>query len=125
MADATAAGLAQASAQSAFKLFRERRFRQLARLDELSQTEEDRIFNELVIAFLMVIVLLLEAPDLRAPREFREYLKDLKDKLPAAYVKILKDLGVKKKHLREWDKLMAMRYDEYARDRHSVRSAAM
>ena len=50
MADSTAAALAQAAAGSAFHLFRDKQFRRLANFEKLSQAEQDRIFNELVVA---------------------------------------------------------------------------
>jgi hypothetical protein len=34
-------------------------------------------------------------------------------------------LGVEDKYLRDWEKLISMRYEEYARDKHDVRAAAM
>ena len=45
MADVTAAGLAQSAAGAAFHLFREKQFRRLAGFEQLSQVEQDRIFN--------------------------------------------------------------------------------
>lgn len=125
MADATAAALAEAAAHDAFRLFRDTHFRRWARFDSLSQGEQDRIFNELVVADLVLIMLILEAPDLRAPGEFREYLLDLHRRIPKAYVGQLKALGVAREHLGDWEKLIAMRHEEYARDRHGVRAAAM
>ena len=125
MADFTATNLADVSAHMAFRLFRDKRFRQLAEFDKLSQAEHDRIFNELVLANLIMIMLILEAPDLRIEKEFRGYLRDLHEKLPKAYVKNLEKLGIEPEHLRDWDKLIAMRYEEYAKDRHNVRAAAM
>jgi hypothetical protein len=125
MAGYTAAALAEAAASSAFLLFRDKQFRRLANFEKLSQTEQDRIFNELVIASLVLIMLVLEAPDLRVAREFRDYLADLNKRVPKAYVDHLRSLGVKARHLRDWKKLIAMRYEEYARDRHDVRAAAM
>jgi len=125
MAEATAAGLAQAAAGAAFQLFREKQFRRLAGFEQLSQVEQDRIFNELVVAFVVLIMLLLEAPDLRVAGESRDYLAGLNKLVPKAYVNHLRTLGIKANHLRDWEKLMAMRYEEYARDRHEVRAAAM
>lgn len=124
-ADVTAAGLAQAAAGAAFRLFREKQFRRSAGIEQLSQVEQDRIFNELVVAFVVLIMLLLEAPDLRVAREFRDYLAGLQKTIPTAHVNHLRSLGVERKHLRDWEKLIAMRYEEYARDRHDVRAAAM
>jgi hypothetical protein len=125
MAGTTAAALAQAAAGTAFQLFRDKQFRRLAGLEQLSQTEQDRIFNELVVACVVLIMLVLEAPDLRVAGEFRHYLSDLNTRIPKAYVDHLRTLGVETKHLRDWEKLIAMRYEEYARDRHDVRAAAM
>jgi len=125
MADATATGLAQAAAGAAFQLFREKQFRRLAGFERLSQVEQDRIFNELVVAFVVLIMLLLEAPDLRVAGESRDYLAGLNKAIPKAHENHLRTLGLETHHLRDWEKLMAMRYEEYARDRHEVRAAAM
>ena len=126
MADETASALVRTAASSSFELFRDKKFRQLAGFGQISKTEEDRIFNELVVASVVLIMLVLEAPDLRVAKEFKEYLTDLIKKIPKAHLDYLKESGVKsKKHLREWKKLIDMRYREYARDKHDVRAAAM
>jgi len=125
MAGATATALVQASAHHAFELFKDKEFRRLARFDALGQVEQDRIFNELVVAYLVLIVLVLEAPDLRVPPDMRDYLATLKEMIPKAYVDDLRTLGVESEHLRVWEKLISLRYEEYAKDRHEVRSAAM
>ena len=125
MAEATVEGLSQAAASSAYELFLDKDFRRIARLELLSQVEQDRIFNELVVAFLVLTMLLLEAPDLRVPQELRNYLAGLNQRIPGAYMENLKTLGVEADHLRDWEKLIAMRYEEYARDSHQVRATAM
>ena len=125
MVDTTAAGLAQAAAGSAFQLFRDKTFRRLAGIEQSSQAEQDRIFNELVVALVVLIMLVLEAPDLRVAGEFRDYLATLNKTIPKAHVDQLRTLGVETNHLQDWEKLIAMRYEEYARDKHDVRAAAM
>ena len=125
MADATAAALDQAAASYAFQLFSDKEFRRLLSFDRLSQVEQDRVFNELVVAYVVLVILVLEAPDLRVPDEFRGYLVGLNEKIPKAHLDYLRTLGVDTEHLRDWEKLIAMRYDEYAKDRHEVRAAAM
>ena len=124
-ADATADALVRAAAGSAFELFRDTEFRRLASLEQLSQTEQDRIFNELVVASVVLIMLLLEAPDLRMATDFRAYCAELRARIPRAHVSRLRSLGVEGEHLRDWERLITMRYEEYARDRHDVRAAAM
>ncbi len=125
MANETATALVHAAGGSAFQLFQDTQYRRLAGFEQLSQVEQDRIFNELVVASLVLIMLVLEAPDLSIAAEFRNYLSDLNQKIPKAHVDYLRDAGVENKHLRDWEKLIAMRYEEYARDRHDVRAAAM
>ncbi|MHC4105215.1 MAG: hypothetical protein ACYSR9_09765 [Planctomycetota bacterium] len=125
MANETAAALVHAAGGSAFQLFQDKQFRRLAGFEQLSQVEQDRIFNELVVASLVLIMLVLEAPDLRIAVEFRGYLSDLNKKIPKAHVDYLRTSGVKSEHLRDWERLIAMRYEEYARDRYDVRAAAM
>jgi hypothetical protein len=125
LAGAAAAALAEASAHQAFKLFENKEYRRLARFNALVTVEQDRIFNELVVAHLVLIMLVLEAPDLRVQPEFRDHLARLKEQLPKAYVDNLGSLGVEDEHLRMWEELISLRYEEYAKDRHDVRSAAM
>ncbi|MHC4423658.1 MAG: hypothetical protein ACYSWR_03170 [Planctomycetota bacterium] len=125
MANETAAALVHAAGGSAFQLFQDKQFRRLAGFEQLSQVEQDRIFNELVVACVVLIMLVLEAPDLRVAVEFRDYLSDLNKKIPKAHLDYLKASGVKSKYLRDWEKLITMRHEEYARDKHDVRAAAM
>jgi hypothetical protein len=125
MANETAAAMVQAAGGTAFHLFQNKQFRQLAGFGQLSQTEKDRIFNELVVASVVLIMLVLEAPDLRVAAEFRDYISDLNKKIPKAHLEYLRTSGVEAEHLRDWEKLISMRYEEYARDRHGVRAAAM
>lgn len=125
MSDATATALTQAAANSAFRLFRDRQFRRAARFERLGQTEQDRIFNELVVSFIALLLLILEAPDLRIEPDLRDYLKIVHKAIPSMYLTHLKSIGVQTQHLRDWETLLSMRHEEYARDRHEVRAAAM
>jgi hypothetical protein len=125
MAGSTAAALVQASAHHAFDLFKDKKFRRAAGFAALTQAEQDRIFNELIVSCIVLIILVLEAPDLRVPPEFRDYLSKLKEMIPKAHLDNLRTLGVESEHLRVWEKLISRRYEEYAKDRHEVRSAAM
>ncbi len=70
-------------------------------------------------------MLLLEAPDLRIANEFRAYCAGLRPRIPRAHLKQLRTLGVEAENLRDWERLITMRFEEYARDRHDVRAAAM
>ena len=125
MAEVTASALVKAAAESAFRLFHDKRFGRLAKLNRLNQTEQDRIFNELIVGCIVLIMLTLEAPDLSIPEELRDYLSLLEKKIPSAHVDQLRQLGVEREHLLTWEKLIDMRFEEYAKDRHDVRAASM
>ncbi len=125
MADVTADGLVKIGAHHAFQLFQDREFRRLAKFDILSPVEHDRIFNELIVSYVVLIILMLEAPDLRVPADFRDYLRLLKERIAQAHLDHLKSMGVQEEHLQGWEKLIDLRYHEYAKDRHEVRAAAM
>jgi hypothetical protein len=125
LADATASGLVQIAAGEAFRLFRDKKFRRLANFSKIHREEHDRIFNELVCAYIVLIMLILEAPDLRVDSNMKNYFTDLKNRIPNAYLEHLKSIGIEDKYLSDWETLLKMRYEEYARDRHGVRAAAM
>ncbi len=125
LAEATAMAMDQSASQFAHAMYWHKDFQKLARLSALSQVEQDRIFNELVVACIVLLMLCFEAPDLTVSDEMKQYFKELSTIMPKAHVKYLEGLGIKSKHLKEWKKLIEMRFDEYARDRHDVRAAAM
>ncbi|MBN1866351.1 hypothetical protein JW916_03565 [Candidatus Sumerlaeota bacterium] len=125
MLDAAAANLAQAAAGWAFHLFQDKKFRRLAEFDRIEQVEQDRIFNELVVSALVLIMLVFDAPDLRVPDDFKDQLVRLSRKVSRAYVENLRQLGLEEEHLETWDQLIALRYEEYERDKLSARAAMM
>jgi len=121
----TARALDLAAAHYAHGMYWHKDFQRLARLDGLGQGEQDRIFNELVLGCIVLIMLALEAPDLRTRREMKGQFQGIRDALPKAHVRYLRELGVESEYLKDWEKLIGMRFDEYGRDRHGVRAAAM
>src|SRR3989304_1696396 len=74
MAKITAASLDKAATNWAFKTYWDKKFLKLAKINKFNQTEKDRIFNELILAAETLIMMMLEAKDLRQPEDFREYL---------------------------------------------------
>lgn len=125
MAKITVTVLVQVASQNALELFRDKQFRKLTDFDGLAQIEQDRIFNELVLAYLTLLMLTFEAPDLRVDAPLKEYFISLREEIPKAYIDQLKDLRIEKKYLKDWEKLISMRYEEYAKDKLELRSTAM
>lgn len=125
MAEITAVGLYRMASHMAFSLWQDRTYRSLLDYEKLPQLEQDRIFNELVVAGLAVLMLTLDAPDLRVDKGLKQYYALLRDEIPRAHLLELKRLGIEKKHLKIWKKLIAMRYEEYSQTKLNARSAAM
>ena len=121
----TAASLDRAASHAAFQLFSDEKFRQLAKFDSIEKVEQDRIFNELVLATLTVLMLTMDARDLRVPEEMMEYYQLLKEELPKVHIDYLASMGIEKNYLRDWEKLIQMRYQEYDEDKLKAREAAM
>jgi hypothetical protein len=119
----TALDLSQSVGKTAFKLFTDPKFRQLCLFDSISQLEQDRIFNELVIAVITLIMLTCDAPDL--PDEQKTLCLALKEEISKAYLDQLKAMGIEKKFLKQWKTLIDMRYNEYTQDKSQAREAAM
>lgn len=125
MAKILAASFDKAASGWAFRIFEDKTFRTLLRFDSLEVVERDRIFNELILATLTLIMLTLDAKDLRAAEEMREYFALVRDAIPKAHRETLYGYGIEKEHLDLWDKLISMRYHEYSEDKHEARYAAM
>lgn len=116
--------LAELAAQRAFKIYQDKEFRQLINFESLEKTEQDRIFNELVITGLVLEMQILEAPDLNVPIHLRERLMNVKEEIPQAHLKEMQNLGIEKRFIRLWEKLIKMRYEEFQREKNKIRSAA-
>lgn len=124
MAKITAATLDRAANDWCHKIFWDKKFRKLAEFDKMDKAEWDRIFNELVLAPLTLIMITLEAPDLRQ-QDLRDYLRMVKDEIPWAHLDCLRQLGIEKRYLADWKKLIQMRYEEYSDGKLSAREAMM
>lgn len=120
-----AASFGQAASGWAFRIFEDKTFRTLLGFDSLEVVERDRIFNELILATLTLIMLTLDAKDLKTAEEMGEYFTLVRDEIPKAHRETLRGYGIENEHLDLWDKLIAMRYKEYSEDKHEARYAAM
>ncbi|MEK7211119.1 MAG: hypothetical protein AAB731_00630 [Patescibacteria group bacterium] len=102
--------------KSAHKFFRDQGVRELLNFEKLKQTEQDRIFNELVVTNLLLFVLMLDTVAELTGGYRRDFCRDLSETLFYAYPRELARMGVGEEHVDLWNKLMKMRYDEYRED---------
>lgn len=125
IANRTAEGLVKFGQHHAFKLFSNRKFREILTFDKIPTLERDRIFNELLLSSIILTIFVLEAPDINAPEDLKNYFQNLKERIPKKLIDEFKKLGTEEKYLRDWRELIQMRYDEYKEDKLGMRNAAM
>lgn len=108
--------IAQMVASSAFEFWQRKDFRLYVDFKNISQTEQDRMFNELEVSVLGLFVLKFEQASEGAGEDRKIVFTALKKDLPAAFIEILADTGIEEQYLDIWKKLIDMRLTEYRRD---------
>jgi hypothetical protein len=85
--------------ESAFGIFRNEDFRKQLAFTSLTQLEQDRIFNELVVTAITLAYFQTETLIRFHEGEFQKYLKSIKENVLIAYRAILTTLGIPSEHL--------------------------
>lgn len=103
-----------------FRLFRDKKFRNLCKLETFEQVEQDRIFNEIVVSGLALSILMFEslAELNRGKKQDLEQLYlNLKLEMTSCYGNWLKELGTEQKFVDIWKELIEMRCAEYRKNK--------
>jgi len=96
-----------------FKTYWNKDFLKLADIDALNQTEQDRIFNELVLA-----------PEILIMVAFQVWNKEnIGDQIAKEHTNFMKEIGVEKQYRKLWEKLINIRYQEYHQSKNNARVA--
>ncbi len=107
--------------KSAFQVFRDKRFRQLVDFNKQSEEEQNRIFNELVVTALIFLMLLLDDNIPKFKPERKSFWQKVREKIPKAYTGWMTSLGIEKKYVDIWEKLINLRLREYKREQKETR----
>lgn len=91
----------QIIANAAFSFWQEEKFRMVVDFDKISQTEQDRIFNELEVSALGLFVL--------------KY-NHLEEQGVEAFLGLMKEVGIQEQFLKTWEQLIDLRLKEYIED---------
>lgn len=116
--------LAQASSRliqivpsASFEFWQRKDFRLYIVFNTISQTEQDRIFNELELTILGLFILHLEHAILTAHEQEQKLVySSFKNDLIPAFLQLFKDNGIEKKYINQWKVLIDMRLKEYRED---------
>lgn len=103
--------------KAAFRMFKSEDVRKLLNFNQVDKVEQDRFFNEMTVTNIIMLMLIMDKQIAEAdPGERREYLKVLREEVPKFYLVFLGKIGIPKKYVNIWKKLVNLRYDEYNRD---------
>lgn len=113
--------LANAVARVSFMLWEKKEFREMIDFNKISQTEQDRIFNELEVSFLGLFYLYLDNLSSQLEnQEEKELVEQLKPALRKGFIALYEDLKIEKKFIDIWKELINMRFEEYQDDFHGL-----
>jgi len=113
--------LVQVVCYSSFEIFKAQEFRELTGFEGLDQTEQDRLFNELEVTGICLLLFLLDdyielvKNDDDDPVKKQVFIS-VRDAVKPEFLKILKGLDIEQKHLDTWGKLIDLRFKEYKKD---------
>ncbi|RJQ37964.1 hypothetical protein C4559_02695 [Candidatus Microgenomates bacterium] len=93
-------------AQSSFELWKSKDFRALVSFEKIDQTEQDRIFNELEVTALGLLMLYSQ----------ETFSSELRDLVVNNFLNLMSGLGIEEQFIDIWRKLIAKRFEEYKKD---------
>lgn len=109
--------LAQLVASSSFEFWQRSDFRLYVNFGNTSQTEQDRMFNELEVSVLGLFILHLDhAVSEGLEEEKKIVFSALKRDLASGFLQVLSSVGIEKKFIDQWKVLIDMRLKEYKED---------
>src|SRR3989344_2572201 len=107
---------------SAYQVFLDESFRELADFKRQNEEEQNRIFNELVVTGLGLLLLLIDDKLPNIKDERKNFWKEVRDKVPELFTEWLESLGIAKTYVGIWAKLIDLRMDEYLKDKGMTRN---
>lgn len=109
-------GIAQLAANSAFEFWQRKDFRLYVDFPHLSQTEQDRMFNEFEVSVLGLFYLQLEGAMAETDKDYAVVLRIIRDEMVDGFLEIMSEAGVEKRYVKQWKVLIDMRLKEYQED---------
>lgn len=108
---------AQMITHLSFKIWQQGDFRKLINFDNISQTEQDRIFNELEVSFIGLFVLHLDSikPQIQSEEDL-DAISRLQTAITSGFLELYRELKIDQKNLNQWETLISMRIAEYRKD---------
>jgi len=104
-------------ANMSFGLFKNENFREMNNFNKLEITEQDRIFNEILVTGIALSILTFETLESRAKNErIKGSYSEIQVEIASRYPNWLKELGGEENNIDLWRDLIKMRVEEYEND---------
>ncbi|MFA6296357.1 MAG: hypothetical protein WC663_03315 [Patescibacteria group bacterium] len=98
---------------SAFHVYKDKRVRELVDFSNIDRVEQDRIFNELQVTVLALVILLLEQKSNFAVSNKKDTLLKLRTDVEEKFINFLLEIGIQQGFVDMWSGLIKMRCEEY------------
>lgn len=109
----SAGKISESVASFAFDVWQRKDFRLYVNFPNITQTEQDRIFNELEVSILGLLILKIDYFISEEDKEFAKVLLYFRSKLIEGFLNIFRNLKVEEKLVKQWEKLIDLRLKEY------------
>lgn len=103
-----------------FKTFTDAKFRKLAEFGKISIEEHDRIFNEIQVTWICLILFYIDAVKSLVPLSDWHFWQDVAKYIPKDFEDILMGYGADERNAKMMTQLIDMRYKEYEALTHAV-----
>lgn len=104
-------------AQVSFDFWQDQTFRILINFESINKTEQDRIFNELEVSVLGLLILNLDnAIQTSKSDDIEAFYSMLSKASTNGFLNLYKKLNIPQKYIDEWKVLIDMRLEEYRKD---------
>lgn len=105
--------LATYAAESSFEMWSRKDFRLYINFPNITQTEQDRIFNELEVSILGLLTLNFDHAVSVADKKMKPVVEFLGGSVREEFLGLFRELGIEEKLIKQWDLLIDMRFKEY------------
>lgn len=104
-------------ANSSFVFFKDENIRSLLNFEKISVTEQDRIFNEILVSGITIAILIFATLENKTKNErIKQFHIEMQIELTSSYPNWLKELGAEQNNADLWKELIKMRVNEYEKD---------
>lgn len=106
--------------KSAFEVFKDEEFRRYFDFFRQKREEQDRLFNELGLTGLCLLLFTLDDIYLMS-RDRIHFWREVRQKTSEMFKSWLRDLSISSQYVSFWARLIDKRYEEYQKDQREVR----